>query len=189
MEKQTTKPKGFRKHTPKAEPKAAEPEAKGFRKWNKSKFAGKDWDGTFVDLTESPLTIRKDILEAYQREGLDFKWARESTYGQPDPKNIAMHLANGWEAVEEGDFEDIHTVKEGGLVLMARPKAISDKARTRMEQEAKQPIHTMQIRAGEGVTVPMPGGGEHSSARGYNKIRSTREAMQVPDDRNRIEHD
>jgi hypothetical protein len=178
--------KGFRKHTPKAEEPA--PEAKGFKKW-KGKFSGKDWSGSFVDLTESPLTIHKDILEAYAREGLDFKWARESTYGQPDPKNIAMHLANGWEVVEEGDFPDIQTVKEGGLVLMARPKAISDKARVMMQAESVQPLAIMKARAGEGIDVSMPGGGEHSSARSYNKHRVSLERIEVPKDRTGVLED
>jgi hypothetical protein len=182
----TTK-QGYKKYAAKPEPEAAEtsePKA-GYKKWQE-KFAAKDFDGNFASESEDALGIDKDLLKAYAADGLDFKWMRESIFGWRDDKNIARHMKNGWTPVEPGDLEGIENVREGGLQLVARPKQISDKARAIQEAEAVQPVHVMRARAGEGIDVSMPGGGEHSTARSYNKIKVSREGIQVPDDRNRI---
>jgi hypothetical protein len=135
--------------TKKAEAKP-EGELKGWRKW-KEKMAERQaqWEksgGVFESGAENPLDIPQDILKAYEREGLAFKWVRESCLNQPDPKNVAMHERNAWQVVEKGDFEDIPVVSEGGLILMVRPKAIDDKARRIQATEAGAPVDTLHYR-------------------------------------------
>jgi hypothetical protein len=176
----TEKKQGYKKHLeakPVPEPKA------GYKKYFE---AEKEWDGTFADTSENPLSIRQDVLETYAKEGLAFKWVRSHVYGYHDVKNLAMHKRNLWTPVEKGDFPEIENVEQDGLILMARPKHIDDKARRLEEAESVAPVHIMKTRAGEGVDVSMPGGGSHSSARSYNKMNRTYERMEIPDDRERI---
>jgi hypothetical protein len=161
---------------PKKVEKPAEP--KGYKKW--SKFDSK-WDGKFANPEENPLAIDKDVIAGLNREGLDLKWMRTSCAGQPDDKNVARHLKNGWVAVERGDIQGIDIVEEGGLQLVARPMAISKKARALEDAEAKSPVATkeMQLRGGDlpGITLDP----RHPSAVRSNKINRTIERLEVPE--------
>jgi hypothetical protein len=169
---------GFKKY---AEPEApkADPQAKGHKKFLAQE---KTWDGKFADESENPLTIRQDILDVYEREGLCFKWVRESTFGQMDDKNIARHLKGGFLPVEPGDFPDIETVREGGLILMCRPKSIEQQARLKQQAESVAPVEVMKRRAGEGALDGISLDARHSSALQYNKHRVTRERIEIPKD-------
>jgi hypothetical protein len=166
---------------PKKESQQPQQELKGYKKW-KAKFKGAGFDGTFADGSENPLAIPTDVLQNYEREGLCFKWVRESCMGQPDNKNVALHKRNGWETVEAGDFDDITTVAEAGLILMARPKAIEDKARRNQEADAAAPITTMHRRAGEGDLDGISLDARHPSARKSNFHRKTIERLPVARD-------
>jgi hypothetical protein len=117
----------------------------------KTKFGGEHWDGTFVSGAEDPFHIDKEILEDYRREGLCFKWMRTSVYGQPDPKNISMHERNGWLPVEPNDFPNITNVAADGMQLVCRSKHIEDKARELQKRQAKEPLETARLKAGEGI--------------------------------------
>jgi hypothetical protein len=183
MDKTTEQPikRGYRKHAVK-EPTAEVAPKKGFKKWQ-AKFSSDKWDGTFADETDNALSIREDILKNYERDGLSFKWVRESVFNWPDEKNIARHLKNGWQPVEEDDFPDITCVKEGGLILMARPLPITKKAKAIQAQEAVAPVTTLRKRAeGGDISEKITLDAKHSSARAYNKHRSTWEKISVPVD-------
>jgi hypothetical protein len=101
--------------------------------------------------------------------------------GQEDTKNIARAQRNGWTPVEKGDIPGIDVVEEGGLQLMARPMAISKKARAIEEAEARSPVVTKEMQ----VNGNLPGvslDSNHPSARNYNKMRKTVERLEVPQD-------
>jgi hypothetical protein len=194
MDEQTTQKRGYKKYS---EPKR-DPNAKGFRKYSEPKAKpdpnakgykkflakAKDWDGTFASSDDDALSINRDVLKNFEREGVALKWVRESVYGWQDDKNIARHKKNGWQYVEPGDFDDITVTREGGLTLMARPLAIEKKARANAEHEATAPIRVMKERAGEGaISDKITLDSKHSSARNYNKIRSTGyERIEIPQD-------
>jgi hypothetical protein len=154
---------------------------KGFHKW--SKFDGSRFDGKFADANENPLAIDQDLIAGLNREGLDLRWVRTHCIGQPDDKNVTRALRNGWVPVEKGDIPEILTVEEGGLQLMARPMAISKKARALEAAEAKAPVLTkeMQIKGGDLLAERGVMGADHPSARAYNKMRKTVERITVPD--------
>jgi hypothetical protein len=161
-----------------------EGELKGWRKW-KAKMAERQaqWEksgGVFESGAENPLDIPQDVLKAYEREGFSFAWVRESCMGQPDPKNVALHERNQWQAVQPGDFEDIPVTSEGGLILMVRPKAIDDKARRMEQAAASAPVTTMHMKMGEGdlpgVTMDARG------ARRSNFMRKSIEKIEIPKD-------
>ena len=161
---------------------AEKPEAKkGFRKW--SKFDGSRFDGKFADANENPLAIDQDLVTALNREGLDLRWVRTHCIGQPDDKNVTRALRNGWVPVEKGDIPEIDVVEEGGLQLMARPMAISKKARAIEAAEAKAPVLTkeMQIMGGDLLSERGVMGADHPSAKAYNKMRRTVERLEVPE--------
>jgi hypothetical protein len=184
MDKTTEQPKrGYRKHSKPAEPAAETEPKKGYKKWQQ-KFLANKWDGTLVSEVENPWHISPDIVEAYRRDGIDLKAVRTHCYGWEDTKNYALHVRNGWQNVEIGDFPDITTVQGDGLQLMARPNAISKKARAQQEAEAREPVAVLKKRAGEGSLEDMgvtldP---RHSSARNYNKIKSSWERLEIPRD-------
>ena len=163
---------------PKAKKSTTEQTAKpqGYKKWaDKSQ-----WGGTFACPEENPLAIDKDVIAGLNREGWDVKWMRFSCAGMPDDKNVARHQKNGWVNVERGDIEGIEHVEEGGLQLVARPMAISKKARAIEEAEARSPVATKEMQ----VNGNLPGvslDSRHPSARNYNKMRKTIERLEVPE--------
>jgi hypothetical protein len=154
---------------PKAEKKATtEQKPQGYKKW--AKFDGSQFDGTFASAEENPLNVDQGLLANLNREGLDLRWVRTHCMGQEDTKNIARAMRNGWAPVEKGDIPGIDTVEEGGLQLMARPMAISKKARAIEDAEAAAPVQTKQMQVNgdlPGVTLDS----QHPSARNYNRMR------------------
>jgi hypothetical protein len=89
-------------------------------------------------------------------------------------------MRNGWTFVEPGDIEGIDHCEEGGLQLVARPMAISKKARAIEDAEAKAPVATKQLQVNgdlPGVTLDS----RHPSAKSYNKMRRTVERLEVPE--------
>jgi hypothetical protein len=187
------KPKGIHKYAkpeaPKPDPEAKgvnkylpNPEAKGFKKYIKT--AKEIDEAVFTDGSENPLHLPKETMDALHRENVDVMWASMQCMGVPQDRNIATKQANGWQFVEEGDFPTdlVPRLQVDNLRLMARDYRLSQKQARKQEAEAAAPPAVLRQRAGEGDLAGVTLDARHSSARGYNKIRSTFERMEIKDD-------
>jgi hypothetical protein len=182
MEKtEAKKPKGFRKYS-EPEPSKPDPAAKGFRKYLKT--AKEIDEAVFTDGGENLLHIPVEKMDALHRDGIDLMWASTSTMGVPQDRNIADKRANGWEFVEEGDFDKdlVPRIQVDNLRLMARDYRLSQKQARKLEAEAASPPMVLKQKAGEGALDGVTLDPRHSSARAYNKHKSHYERMVIGDD-------
>ena len=145
----------------------------------RSRKAWGDSGGTFVSGAEDILHIDPDKIPP----DMDLRWVRTSTYNQPDPKNYAAAEKNAYVRLDPADRREIDgldIVEEGGLVLMARSRAISERARSQEYQDAVKPLETQARRAGEGdldgVSLDARG------ARKSNFMRRSIEKIEIPKD-------
>lgn len=94
-------------------------------------------------------------------DGFDLQWVTESVFGQPQPAHRARFERSGWVSVMADEFDGRYgkmfapdgttgEIKQDGLVLMARSKAWSDKARRLDQRRAGErvQIKVQQLRAG-----------------------------------------
>jgi hypothetical protein len=172
------KPKGFRKYA-EPQPSKPDPAAKGYKKYLKT--AKEIDEAVFRDGSEDLLHVPKETMDKLHRDGIDLMWASTMCMGAPQDRNIAEKRANGWEFVEEGDFDKelVPRIQVDNLRLMARDKRLSDKQARQQLADAEAPPTVLRQRAGEGDLRGVTLDARHSSARGYNKIRSTLERVQV----------
>jgi hypothetical protein len=125
-------------------------------------------------------------------EGFDLLWAAASIYGQPQPDLMAERYRMGWEHVHAEDFDGRYRkfaptghegpIEHNGLVLMARPKAWSDKARARERHKAQAAIKNIEERHRGGVVAGpslLAEGAQHQTARMVSGIRRTVEPLDV----------
>jgi hypothetical protein len=183
MEDKAEQPRrGYRKHSKEPAAEAAAPK-KGFKKYLKSAREIEEWE--FGDGTQNPLHVDPEVRDRYRKiENIDTMWCSMSCMGQPQDSNVAQKLANGWVFAEEGDLpvEDFPRVKYENMRLMIRDWRLSKRQGRIQEAEAKEPVETLKRRAGEGDLQGVTLDARHSSARNYNKIKSTYERLEIPSD-------
>jgi hypothetical protein len=159
------------------------PAATTSKPWEKYAKPPVDWDGEIVVQSDSFLNIDPEVRQMYWDEyGIDLQWVAESCTGMPLEENVLLRKRNHWEEVEPGSIPEIPTVRKGGLVLMARPRCVSEKARAQQQKDAREPLETAKLRAGEGDLPGVTLNPRHSSARQFNHMRSTVERLNVPQD-------
>jgi hypothetical protein len=148
--------------------------------------------GEMPDSTDDDrLRIPKDEFP----DQFDLQWITDSIFGQPQPHHRSRHERRGWEPVFPEDFEGRYRgrfcpidykgeIKVDGMVLMARPRAWSDKARLEDQRRAAEAvmIKERQLRGGEIDGVGMDGGAQHPSAIRTNRIGRSYERLRVPND-------
>lgn len=124
-------------------------------------------------------------------EGMSLQWVTDTVYGQAQPQLRADFERKGWTPVHQEDFEGRFDgmfmtrgqegeINNGGQVLMARPKEITDEAHRRESRKAKEQISIKEaaLRGGD-----IPGVGfdtQHETVR--NKVARSWERIAVPTD-------
>jgi len=109
------------------------------------------------------------------------QWIATKCLGQELARHIAQMHMNGWTPVQPGEIPGVHEVEiDGTTRLHVRSKTIHDRALKAQKDAALQPMENRRQMLIEGV--PNVTGGDHSTARNYNKIRKTVERLEIPRD-------
>lgn len=160
---------------------------RGAARW--SMKAGNRWDDA-VELsdTDNALHIPKEEIP----EGMDLMWVTSEVYGQPQPRHRANFENTGWTPVHQEDFDGLFDgrwapkgsdgeINHGGLVLMAKPLEMVQKARARDKVRARQQVQIkeQQWRSGE---LPGVMGADDPTARRFNHVNRSVERIPVPDE-------
>jgi hypothetical protein len=150
-----------------------------------------NWETMDADGPETPdrLYISPDKIP----EGMSAQWVTHSVFGQAVPTHRAEFERKGWTPVHQDDFDGQFNgkwmpkdapgeIEVDGLVLMIRPKELTDRAQRANDFKARQEVAIKEraLRGGDmpGVTLDPT----HPSALGVNRIGKTRERIEVPQD-------
>lgn len=133
------------------------------------------WNGTFNLGQENQYSLDPDVVAD---RDYDYEWMTETVLGRPHPEIIVRGEQNGWERVAPNDDPRIAATEIGGQILMKRPKWIGEKWKEHERRSAEGAVTRMRQKAGEGIPVS---GGDHPSAKRYNKHKSSFERIEVPD--------
>lgn len=113
-------------------------------------------------------------------DGWDYQWKRKSILGKEDPAYDVQLARSGWEPVPASRHPEhmpigtkSRTIERDGMILMERPKEITDEARAMELQAART-----QIRSKEGPPTSAPNG---QFERNYNDIKKTYEHIPIAD--------
>ncbi len=152
--------------------------------------AGARWEGAEVDeeVSEDRLFIPQEMIP----EGISLQWVTDSVMGQPQPQRRAQFERRGWTPVHPTDFNarfdgkftplgDNKEINVDGLVLMARPKEFTDKARRADRARAIEQVRIKE-QALRGGDLPVTLDAGHPSAVNSNRINRTMERISIPDD-------
>ena len=126
-------------------------------------------------------------------DGFDLQWVTHSVFGRVEAQHRGRFERKGWVPVLATDFEGKyrHFVPEDhpgeievdGLVLMARPKRFSERAKQINDQQAneKVAIKERQLRGGEVDGIKFDT--QHPSALAVNRVGRSYETIAVPDNK------
>lgn len=119
-------------------------------------------------------------------EGWTYEWKRRLVINQEDP-SYQVHLARmGWEAVPARRHPQLmplgshhQTIERKGMILMERPKEITDEARSIELRRAR-----MQVRAKEEQLAAAPPGQfeRNNKDAALVKIKKSFESMAIPEE-------
>ena len=126
------------------------------------------------------LALPPEILRWLADMDFDANWKTQSVFGQEFPKLMNGYLANGWVKLDSDLFPNF-VAERDGLVLMVRPRFISDKARKADAARARGPIQAREMMLGS-TGVPNVTGGNHPSALRHNRINKTIEQIEIARD-------
>jgi len=130
-------------------------------------------------------TDKYAIPDGYIPDGWDYEWKRRTVLGAEDPSYQVSTARAGWEPVPVDRHPDFMptgwkggSIERDGLVLMERPKEISDEARRRDHRNAVN-----QVRNKEAQLSGTPEGTLSRTAdeRTAPKIRKGWEAVPIPE--------
>lgn len=117
--------------------------------------------------------------------GWDMEWKTKTVLGAEDPAQMVAYARTGWEPVPAYMFPDMmpdgwkgNTIERKGMILMMRPKQLTDMARSVDAKRARD-----AVRAKEQQLSSAPDGQftrDHSQAK--PKIGKSYEPMPVPQD-------
>lgn len=125
--------------------------------------------------------------------GMSAVWVTDSVYGQAMPQHRAEFEKKGWTPVHGDDFDGIYDgmfmpkgsqgeINVEGMVLMMRPKEITDRAKVIEQRRAREAIAIKEasLRGGDlpGVNLDT----QHPSALKTNRISKTVERIEIPKD-------
>lgn len=149
-----------------------------------------NWETIDPSIDDSPDQLR--IAPHLVPEGMSLQWVTESVLGKPMPERLSMFERKGWTVVHNDDFDgqlsglydkkDAQTpIRKDGMILVARPKELTAKARRRDHINAleKVKIKEQALRGGDlGVTLDA----QHPNALGSNRINKSVERIAIPED-------
>jgi hypothetical protein len=120
-------------------------------------------------------------------DGWSYEWKRRAVYGAEDPAYQVALARTGWEPVPATRHPEMmpagwkgNTIERKGMVLMQRPKEITDRVEDMNNRRARN-----QVRAKEQQLAASPPGTmerEFSDARSRPQIKKSFEAMPIPKD-------
>lgn len=126
-------------------------------------------------------------------DGFDLQWVTESVFGQPYLQHRARFERAGWVSVrtdDDGEFAKFGEmfmpggvpgeVKQDGLVLMARPKVFSDKAKRLNDRRAVERVQIKEQQLRSGALDKVTLSPDHPEAVRRNVISRSVEPIQVP---------
>lgn len=148
-----------------------------------------NWEdmGDFEEETPDRLRIDPKLIP----DGMSLQWVTETVYGQPVPQRRALFEKRGWTPVHsedfDGRFDGMFTPKGSqgeinmeGLVLMARPKTMTEKAKLADKQRAREQVFIKE-QALRGGDMPVSLDAQHPTAVRSNKINKTIERIEIPE--------
>ena len=170
----------------KPEETQAAPEVKATPKYKmKAKPNWEDLEG--IPAEDSPDRLRID--PSLIPEGMSLQWVTHTVFGKEVPQRRATFERKGWTPVHQEDFDGIFDgmfmpkgapgeIELEGLILMARPKALTEKAKYLDQRAAREQIAIKEqaLRGGElpGVSLAT----QHPSALNANRIGRSMERME-----------
>lgn len=115
----------------------------------------------------------------------DYQWKRVSTLGKQDPSYEVNVARSGWSAVPADRHPQLMprnwsggTIERDGLVLMERPKVISDEARARELRDARNQVRQKE----EQLAGAPPGQFERQNKdQSMAKVSKSYEHVPIPD--------
>ncbi len=153
--------------------------------------AGANWETNDMDVVEG--VDKYHIPPEDIPEGMSLQWVADSIFGQPQPLNRAKFEKKGWTPVHPEDFGGIYDgrftpkgsnkeINVDGLVLYARPKEITDRARAREKQAALNQVRLKEqaLTGGDNPNITLDP--RHPSALRNNRINRTMERLEIPRD-------
>ncbi len=167
------------------EPKR-EPVAKSYKM-----RARPNWENFDASAGDTPdrLRINPDLIPP----GMSAQWVTDSVLGQAVPQHRADFERKGWTPVHQDDFDGQFNgmwmqkdapgeINVEGLVLMMRPKEITDRARKADQRRAYEQvaIKEQSLRGGDLSSVTLDS--RHPSAIRSNTINKSMERLVVPED-------
>jgi hypothetical protein len=118
-------------------------------------------------------------------DGWDYQWWPFQVLGKEDPAGWTGVESGGWSAVPLARYPEMmpdgwkgNSIDRDGQRLMERPKIITDRARAREYQKARQQVGDKEAQ----LAGAPPGTLERSKASGESlvKINRTRESIAIP---------
>ncbi len=149
--------------------------------------AGNNWDGAVL---EDDLPDRFHISRDQFPEGMDLQWVTETVFGQ-NMQRLQKFEKAGWTPVHASDFDGRFAgrwtpkgsdeyIKDGGVILCARPLEISLERKRQEKSKAVEQVRLKeQAFLGGGIDAT---GANHPSAKNFNHISRSRERISIPED-------
>lgn len=153
--------------------------------------AAPNWETVDPTADDSPdrLKINPDLIP----EGMSALWVTDSVMGQSFHHHRSDFEKKGWTPVHQDDFDgqfngmwmkrgDEGEINVGGLVLMMRPKQLTDKARKEDRRRAHEQV---QIKEQAWRSGDLPGvslDAQHPNAVKANRISRSIERITIPED-------
>ena len=119
--------------------------------------------------------------------GWDYEWKRHKVLGQEDPAYMVQTARMGWEPVPANRHPEFmpsgyigNTIERKGMILMERPKELSDEARQIELKKARNQIRQKeaQLNSAEGGQF----GRSKSDGTSLVKVNKSYEAIPIPKD-------
>jgi hypothetical protein len=114
--------------------------------------------------------------------GFDYQWKRRTIYGQEDPSYQVELIRQGWEPVPLDRHPQMmpkgwhgKIIEVEGLILMERPKVLTDEAREREKRAARESVLTKEKQ----LSSSREGDLGRREVQAFSK---TREPIAVPDE-------
>jgi hypothetical protein len=148
-----------------------------------------NWESFDASSEETPDRLKID--PSLIPDGMSAQWVTDSIYGQSMAQHRAEFERKGWTPIHQDDFDgqfDGMFMPRGakgeitvdGLVLMMRPKEITDRARFEDRRKAIEQV-AIKEQALRGGDLPVSLDARHPSAVNSNRITKSVERIDIPD--------
>ena len=153
--------------------------------------AAPNWETVDPELEETPDRLR--IAQSLIPEGLSLQWVTESVRGQPFHQRRAEFEKKGWTPVHGEDFDGQFNgmfmpknqegeIRVDGLVLMARPKEMTDRAKQKERRKALEQVAIKEAALTGGDLTNVTLDATHPSAVNSNRISKSYERISIPEE-------